>query len=208
MTHTAQCFASYLQQNKSGRNTRTFPSGRGIDHGCGVVWSRRFLGGVGVGFLSDSRSPIGSFFTSPSYIGNSYWNGTISFETFVETELSCCPPRFPLILTFKLHSLYVEESESEILERSESDIFPQDSATPESTFKDLVRRPKSIMNSQAAPNLRQKLFEALISRSTNKKRYSYQHNNPWFLHLNMERDKMRRNAWRTRRGIKWEQGEG
>jgi len=46
-------------------------------------------------------------------------NGTISFETFVETEISCCAPRFPLILPAKLHSLYVKGPESEILERSE-----------------------------------------------------------------------------------------
>jgi len=44
---------------------------------------------------------------------------TISFETFVETGISCCVPRFLLILTAKFHSLYVKESESEILERSE-----------------------------------------------------------------------------------------
>jgi len=37
----------------------------------------------------------------------------------VETETSCCAPRFPLILTAKFHSLYVKESKSEILERSE-----------------------------------------------------------------------------------------
>jgi len=36
-------------------------------------------------------------------------NGSISFETFVETEIFCCAPRFPLILTAKFHSLYVKE---------------------------------------------------------------------------------------------------
>jgi len=78
-------------------------------------------------FLSDSGCPIGLLFTSYSKIGNSCWNGTISFETFVETELSCCV-RFPLILTGKFHSLYVKELESEILEsrsrESESYILP------------------------------------------------------------------------------------
>jgi len=39
------------------------------------------------------------------------------FETFVESAISCCVPRFPLILTAKFHSLYLKESE--ILERSE-----------------------------------------------------------------------------------------
>jgi len=61
----------------------------------------------------------------------------ISLETFVETEISCCAPRFQLILTAKFHSLYVKESE--ILQRSESGVgnfekvgvgyFTSDSAT-------------------------------------------------------------------------------
>jgi len=34
------------------------------------------------------------------------------FEIFVETEISCCAPRFPLILTAKFHSLYIKELES------------------------------------------------------------------------------------------------
>ena len=52
---------------------------------------------------------------------DSCWNGTISFKTFVETEISCCAPRFPLILTDKFHLFCVKESESEILERWESE---------------------------------------------------------------------------------------
>jgi len=43
-------------------------------------------------------------------------------KTFVETELSCCAPRFPLILTVRFHSFCVKESGSEILE-SRSRIF-------------------------------------------------------------------------------------
>jgi len=43
-----------------------------------------------------------------------------SLEIFVETEVSCAP-RFPLILTAEFHS---NVKESEILERSESDILP------------------------------------------------------------------------------------
>ena len=39
-----------------------------------------------------------------------------------ETEISCCVPRFPLILTAKFHSLSFKESESEIWERSESEV--------------------------------------------------------------------------------------
>jgi len=71
-------------------------------------------------FLSDSGCPIGSFFTSPAWIGNSCSNGSHSFETFVEIEISCCAPQFPLILTVKFHSLYVKELQSEILESRES----------------------------------------------------------------------------------------
>jgi len=37
-------------------------------------------------------------------------------------QLSCCAPHFPLILTAKLYSLYVKESESEILERLQSEL--------------------------------------------------------------------------------------
>ena len=37
-------------------------------------------------------------------------------------QMSCCAPEFPLFLTAIFHSVYVKESESEILERSESGI--------------------------------------------------------------------------------------
>jgi len=47
-------------------------------------WSRSQI------FLSDSGSPIRSFFASHSYLGNSCGNGTISYETFVETEFLLC----------------------------------------------------------------------------------------------------------------------
>jgi len=63
------------------------------------------------------RMPSWIIFTSHSKIGNSCWNGTIYVETFVETEISCCASRFPVILTAKFHSLYVKESE--IFERLE-----------------------------------------------------------------------------------------
>jgi len=67
-------------------------------------------------------------------MGNSCLSGTIYFETFVETEISCCVPRFPLILTAKFNSLYVKESGVGNFEnlvsgvgnffKSESDILP------------------------------------------------------------------------------------
>ena len=42
--------------------------------------------------LSDSGCPIGSFFTSHFLNGYSCGDGTISFETFIETDISCCAP--------------------------------------------------------------------------------------------------------------------
>jgi len=95
--------------------------------------SRRFL--AGVGFLTTLAVGVGFFCPTPdvqldNFLHHTPKSGipvemvTISFETFVESEVSYCAPRFPLILTFKLHSLYVKKSESEILERSESEILP------------------------------------------------------------------------------------
>jgi len=72
-------------------------------------------------FLSDSDVHLDHFLHHTPKLGI-LGEMVISFETFVETEISCCAPRFPLILTAKLHSLYVKESE--ILERSESEILP------------------------------------------------------------------------------------
>jgi len=81
-------------------------------------------------FMSDFASGcvIGSFLTSHSRIGNSCWNGAISFETFVETEISCCVPWFPVILTATFHFHYVKESDSGVgvgnFGRSETDSLP------------------------------------------------------------------------------------
>jgi len=47
--------------------------------------------------VSNSGSPVESFSTSHSSVGNSCWNGTIYFETFIETENSGCVQRFSLI---------------------------------------------------------------------------------------------------------------
>ena len=54
---------------------------------------------------------------------------TFSFETFVETEISCCAPRFPLILTVKFHSLYVKESGVGNFGKVGVGYFTSDSAT-------------------------------------------------------------------------------
>ena len=76
------------------------------------------MGGVGVGFFCLTPTPdvqLEDQILHHTPVGNSYWNLTISLEAFVETDISCCAPRFPLFLTAKFHSLYVKESESDIL---------------------------------------------------------------------------------------------
>jgi len=81
-------------------------------------------------FLSDSGCPIESVF----YITLLNWEFLMKwynfFETFIETEISFCVSRFPLI-SAKFHSFYVKESGSEILEKSELGVryFASDSAT-------------------------------------------------------------------------------
>ena len=93
--------------------------------------SRRFLGGVGVGFLTTLGVGVGYFCPTPTVQLDHFLDYTSKlgipvemvqsfFETFVETRISCCVARFPLILTAQLHSLYVKESE--ILKRSESGV--------------------------------------------------------------------------------------
>jgi len=118
------------------------PLSNSYDQGCrvgaevGIVRSRRFLRGVGVGFLTTLG--VGIFCPTPtSQVQlNHLLHHTpklgipvemvISFEAFVETEISCCAPRFSLILTVKFHSVDVKEWDSKILERSEleSDLPP------------------------------------------------------------------------------------
>jgi len=46
-------------------------------------------------------------------------------ETLVETEIYCCGPRFPLILTAKFHSLFVKDPGVRVgnLDRSVTDIL-------------------------------------------------------------------------------------
>ena len=70
------------------------------------------------------------------------------FETFVETDISCCVPRFPLILTATFHSLYVKELESEILERPESEILERWSRDSES---EILERSKLELESDILP---------------------------------------------------------
>jgi len=88
------------------------------------------LGGVGVGFLT--TLVVGFICPTPTpdvQLDNFLYHIpklgipaelVISFETFVETEISCCVPRFPLVLTDKFHSFMLRSRSRE----SESDILP------------------------------------------------------------------------------------
>jgi len=76
--------------------------------------SRRFLDGVG--FLTTVGGGVGFFCSTPDVQLDHFLHHTPKlripvemvqfFETFVETEISCCAPRFALTLTAKFHSLY------------------------------------------------------------------------------------------------------
>ena len=112
--------------------------GSTLNQGCGV--------GAGVGFLTTLRAGVKFFVRVRLRMSN--W--IIFYITLLHSEFllkwynffwnfcwnraSCYAPRFPLILTAKFHSLYVIESESEILERSEleSDILRP---TPQPCFE-------------------------------------------------------------------------
>jgi len=69
--------------------------------------SRRFSGGVGirrtlrVGIVYPIAEVQSNYFLhcTPKLeiLTRACWNGTISYETFIETENSCCAQRFPLI---------------------------------------------------------------------------------------------------------------
>jgi len=108
-------------------NTATFSLKWRLKH---FAWNlvqgcRKFLGGIGVRFLTTLGVGVGFFVRLRMsswimfYITRLSWEFLLKwynfFETFVEAEISCCVPRFPLILTAKVNSLCVKESESEIL---------------------------------------------------------------------------------------------
>jgi len=87
--------------------------------GVGVARNRRFLGGLGVGFLTTLGVGFFVRLRQPNWI---IFYITLR-STFLKTENSFCEPQFPLsascykLLTGKLRSLYVKESE--IWERSD-----------------------------------------------------------------------------------------
>ena len=105
--------------------------------------SRRFSGGVGirrtlrVGIVYPIAEVQSNYFLhcTPKLeiLTRACWNGTISYETFIETENSCCAQRFPLIDSrYKIvdsQASFTYVKESEILERLESGHFTYGTTT-------------------------------------------------------------------------------
>ena len=103
----------------------TFPSAHlhvtrviGSQHHCQAgVRSRRFLGGVGVRFLTTLGVGVGFFCPTRDVQLDQFLHHTPKLGIPVEMvqfllklmlkQISCCVPRFPLILTAKFHSLCV-----------------------------------------------------------------------------------------------------
>jgi len=105
--------------------------------GVGVVKCRSFFGWSRISNNTGSRSRI--FCPTPDVQLDHFLDHTPKLGIPVEMvqflsklllkQISCCVPRFTLILTAKYHSLYVKESE--ILSKSESGVgyFTSNSAT-------------------------------------------------------------------------------
>ena len=118
-------FPAGLRSRSRSRSRKEFLDGVGVG----------FLTTLGVGFLCPTRMPSWIIF----YIALLNWEFLlkwyISFETFVESEIYCCVPWFPLISAAKFHSLYVKKSGAGVgnFGKSESGVgvgyFTSDSAT-------------------------------------------------------------------------------
>ena len=87
--------------------------------------------GGGVGFLTTLGVGVGFFCPTPDVQLDHFLHHTpelgipVEMAQFLLEQISCSAPRFPLSLTAKFHSLYVKESE--ILERSDSEILESQS---------------------------------------------------------------------------------
>jgi len=104
-----------------------------LNQGCGVVRSRRFLGGVRVGYLTTLGVGVGFFCLTPTpeVQLDIYLHHTPKFRNTVEIvkfllkvllkQVSCCAPRFPLILTAKYQEIF--ESRSRKFWKGRSRIF-------------------------------------------------------------------------------------
>jgi len=100
----------------------------------GIVRSQGFLGGVGFEFLTTLGVGVGCFCPTPTpdvqldyFLNHTFKLGipvemVVSFETFVETEISCCAPRFHWFYQLNFIPFMLRSRESEILERPESGV--------------------------------------------------------------------------------------
>ena len=81
--------------------------------GCGVVRSRRVLGGVGVGFFCPTPTPVAQldhFLHHTPKMGIPVEMVQFLLKLLLKQSFFAVWPWFPLILTAKFHSLYVKES--------------------------------------------------------------------------------------------------
>jgi len=99
-------------------------------HGCGVgariVRSQRFLGRVGVRFLSTLGIGVGFFCLTLDALLDHFLHHTPNLGIPVEmvqfllklllNQISCCVPQFLLILTAKFHPFQAKELEPKIME--------------------------------------------------------------------------------------------
>jgi len=84
------------------------------EQGCGVIKSQRYLGGVGVRFLTTLGVGVDFFVLTLDVQLDHFVHHTCKLGIPVEMvqfllklllkQISCCAPQFPLILTAKLHS--------------------------------------------------------------------------------------------------------
>ena len=127
--------------------------------------SRGFLDGVG--FLTTLGVGVGLFVRLRMSNWILFLHHTLKLGINVEMiqfllklllkQISCCAPRFPLILTAKFHSLYVEKPEWEILDRPESDILDR----PES---DVLDRPESDILDRPEPDILDRPESEILNR--------------------------------------------
>ena len=78
--------------------------------------------GVGVGFFCPTPDVQLDYFSHYTHKLGISLEMVQFLLKFLLKQIFCCAPRFWLILIAKRHSLYVKESESEILERSVSEL--------------------------------------------------------------------------------------
>jgi len=137
------------------------------------VRSRGFLDGVG--FLTTLGVGVGLFVRLRMSNWILFLHHTLKLGINVEMiqfllklllkQISCCAPRFPLILTAKFHSLYVEKPEWEILDRPESDILDRpESDVLDRPESDILDRPESDILDRPEPDILDRPESEILNR--------------------------------------------